>query len=63
MMTQKEDDDPNLGVLIDQSAQQIYWDRTDDKKIQSLTLIFEDHILMILPDTDKLKIKLLKVNK
>ena len=58
-----EEEEPNLGKLIDQKPQQIFWDRTADKKVKSLTMIFEEHVLMIQAYRNFLIINLEYLNK
>jgi len=44
-----EEEEPNLGKLIDQKLEQVYWDRTEDHEVKQLTLIFKEHTLTVVP--------------
>jgi len=56
----KENEEPNLGKLVDKEVQQVYWDRDKDKNVLALSLIFSDHVLGITANKDKLIIRLVE---
>ena len=55
-----EEEEPNLGKLVDQKVEQIYWDRTLTKKVKEISIIFERNILHIDTDKDYLKVRLVE---
>ncbi len=54
------EEEPNLGKLIDQKLEQVYWNRTKDKKVLRLDLIFEGHTLAIYTQDKFIRVELVE---
>ena len=56
----EEEEEPNLGKLIDQTLEQVYWNRTKDKKVLRLDLIFKRHTLAIYTQDKFIRVELVE---
>jgi len=54
------EEEPNLGKIIDQKLEQVYWNRTADKKVLRLDLIFERHTLAIYTQDKFIRVELVE---